>query len=249
MEALAIWLMLTVAAVAIIAFFVFRYHARNQVLRKRAKFIQQYAFPSELRNKLQRDHALTLEQSGMVIEGLRQYFLACLSATRIRRKTLLGMPSKAVDSAWHEFILMTREYEKFCKEAFGEMLHHTPGGSESSQYRERAQAAQTLLQMKRPGPHGAAWAMLGTMPLLFALDRELGVKDGHIYDEGAFKSLEDYLAASGVQAGSEASSYASSSSSDSGSSWFSSDTSTSSDSGGSSCSGGGSSCGGGGGDS
>ena len=36
------------------------------------------------------------------------------------------MPSQAVDAAWHEFILMTREYQSFCDEAFGYYLHHTP---------------------------------------------------------------------------------------------------------------------------
>ena len=37
------------------------------------------------------------------------------------------MPSKAVDEAWHEMILMTREYTEFCERAFGRYLHHTPG--------------------------------------------------------------------------------------------------------------------------
>jgi hypothetical protein len=32
--------------------------------------------------------------------------------------------------------------------------------------------------------------MLGAMPLIFALDRELGVKDGHIYDETALQDLD-----------------------------------------------------------
>ena len=36
------------------------------------------------------------------------------------------MPSKAVDEAWHEMILMTREYTWFCQQAFGHYLHHSP---------------------------------------------------------------------------------------------------------------------------
>ena len=39
---------------------------------------------------------------------------------------LVGMPSREVDEAWHEFILDTREYSGFCAAAFGEYLHHTP---------------------------------------------------------------------------------------------------------------------------
>ena len=36
------------------------------------------------------------------------------------------MPSNAVDEAWHEMILMTREYTWFCEQAFGRYLHHSP---------------------------------------------------------------------------------------------------------------------------
>src|SRR6185369_8178782 len=101
--------------------------ARMAKLRTRAKFIQQYAFPAELRNRLQRNTGLDLAQSGRVLEGLRQYFLACLSAHRSRIAKEVGMPSKAVDAAWHEFIVLTKEYAAFCEKAFGRYLHHTPG--------------------------------------------------------------------------------------------------------------------------
>jgi hypothetical protein len=37
------------------------------------------------------------------------------------------MPSRAVDEAWHEFILDTRTYTSFCHAAFGRYLHHTHG--------------------------------------------------------------------------------------------------------------------------
>lgn len=35
-------------------------------------------------------------------------------------------PSKKVDKAWHEFLLFTREYEEFCRERYGRMIHHDP---------------------------------------------------------------------------------------------------------------------------
>jgi len=37
-------------------------------------------------------------------------------------------PSKFIDRAWHEFILCTRTYWRFCEETFGHMIHHSPGG-------------------------------------------------------------------------------------------------------------------------
>jgi uncharacterized membrane protein YgcG len=36
------------------------------------------------------------------------------------------MPSRLVDEAWHEFILDSLSYIRFCETAFGEYLHHTP---------------------------------------------------------------------------------------------------------------------------
>ncbi|RZS98908.1 glycine-rich domain-containing protein [Aquimarina brevivitae] len=35
-------------------------------------------------------------------------------------------PSLIVDLAWHELILFTRFYTKFCTEHYGRYIHHTP---------------------------------------------------------------------------------------------------------------------------
>lgn len=37
-------------------------------------------------------------------------------------------PSVLVDNAWHEFLLCSVSYEKFCNEKFGRFIHHHPGG-------------------------------------------------------------------------------------------------------------------------
>lgn len=156
------------------------------VVKGRASFIEQYAFPAELRESLQRDGGFSLAQSDQVLEALKQYFLAWLLAQRSGIGKTLGMPSKAVDDAWHRFTRMAREYEKFCLHAFGDYLPRTPIRAEESDM----PLANTLHQLKKRAPSRAGWAMLGAMPLIFALDRELGLKDGHIYDETAFKALE-----------------------------------------------------------
>lgn len=39
-------------------------------------------------------------------------------------------PSFMVDMAWHEFILCTRTYHRFCNEHFDRYIHHQPGGNE-----------------------------------------------------------------------------------------------------------------------
>lgn len=39
---------------------------------------------------------------------------------------MVSMPSRVVDVAWHEFILLTRVYAEFGEEGLGRFLHHTP---------------------------------------------------------------------------------------------------------------------------
>lgn len=35
-------------------------------------------------------------------------------------------PSRAVDAAWHHFILFTRDYARYCEDHLGRFVHHDP---------------------------------------------------------------------------------------------------------------------------
>jgi hypothetical protein len=41
------------------------------------------------------------------------------------------MCSRRVDEAWHQFVLFTREYIRFCMRCFGSYVQHRPGGAPS----------------------------------------------------------------------------------------------------------------------
>ncbi|MGY6648188.1 glycine-rich domain-containing protein [Wenyingzhuangia sp. IMCC45574] len=45
-------------------------------------------------------------------------------------------PSYIVDLAWHELILFTRYYEKFCTKNFDRFIHHTPSENENPEIYE-----------------------------------------------------------------------------------------------------------------
>lgn len=62
----------------------------------------------------------------LVATGLRQWLRCCAPA--IWDNQVIGMPSRAVDEAWHGFILCTARYATFCMEAYGCFLHHHPEG-------------------------------------------------------------------------------------------------------------------------
>jgi len=225
--------LLALVAVAIVAGAAYRKHRGKRVRAVRAAYIQKYTYPAELRNRLQRNHDLSLEGSGRVLEGLRQYFLACLAAQRSPLAKEVGMPSKAVDAAWHEFIVLTKEYASFCEKAFGRYLHHTPQAMMSEP--TSASLANTLHQLKGQSLTPAGWAMVGSVPLIFAIDRELGFKGGHMYDESAIHTLESQRQSLIASAGSGDPGYAGS--------WGGGGDTGGSDGGGGSCGGGGG-CGG-----
>jgi hypothetical protein len=41
---------------------------------------------------------------------------------------LFGRRRGGIDAAWHAFILHTRDYESYCRERFGRVIHHEPTG-------------------------------------------------------------------------------------------------------------------------
>jgi hypothetical protein len=66
------------------------------------------------------------EPKDLIETGLRQW-LRCAGAA-LRDGEVIGMPSRAVDEAWHGFILCTARYAAFCDAAYGRFLHHHPEG-------------------------------------------------------------------------------------------------------------------------
>ena len=173
------WLLPVAGLVAgVVAAIYFLWRARRN-RQQRDRFIRQYRFPPGLRMRLASRHPHRQEHElGSVLAGLRQYFLACLDAPRHGIAKSVAMPSKAVDEAWHEFILMTRDYHAFCRKAFGKYLHHTP----KQQLEEPLfhSVANTLHLVRRR--QGQAAVASGAVPLVFSIDRQLGMGDGYLYD-------------------------------------------------------------------
>ncbi len=149
-------------------------------LRIRREFIQSYSFPSALTDKVSRKHThLSREQVAQVFDGLRQYFLVCLNGRAVDGR-IMGMPSKVVDEAWHEFILMTNDYMRFCEQAFGKYLHHSPHPQATNARSVSNQLIRTWQHTKMPVGFGNQY-MLAGVPLLFAIDSEFKIPDGNYY--------------------------------------------------------------------
>jgi hypothetical protein len=212
------------AAVLTLIYFAIRANKARQL-----KYIERYHFHKGIRQKLLQKHPqLTEQQLDMVFQGLRDYFRICHQA----KNRMVSMPSQVIDDAWHEFILSTRIYEKFCAKAMGRFLHHTPA---------EAMATPAIAKngIKRSWRLACALERINPkkpvrLPLIFAMDGLLNISNGFIYQLDCKKN----------PAGGYCASHIGCSSGCGGSSDSSSDTTDSGDSDDSSgCSGGG--CGGG----
>jgi hypothetical protein len=153
--------------------------------RRRRAFLESYAFPSALRDKL-REEFESDDDVDAALGGLRDWCLACLEAPG----DMLGMPSRVVDLAWHEMILMTRSYHAFCARAFGHYLHHSPAAVMDEPLDHSL--ARTLAVLE-----GRSVAAAG-VPLLFAIDGRLRPEDGFVWSEddiGRLRSLHPHRCA------------------------------------------------------
>jgi len=156
-----------------VALFVFW---RRNVRLARERFIRDYIFPKGLLERLtKRRPELALKDRALVARGLRQFFLAYhLSGGRF-----VSMPSQVVDDLWHEFILYTKGYDAFCRQAFGRFLHHTPAvvlGAEQQNNAGLRRCWYWCCREENINPQQPS-----RLPLLFALDTKLGIGDGFIY--------------------------------------------------------------------
>jgi hypothetical protein len=178
---------------------------KKSLREARRRFIESYELPAVLRTKVHRQFAtLDVAQIGVILEGLRQWFLLIGEHPGKR----FGMPSKAVDAAWHEFILMTRDYEAFCKQAFGEYLHHSPNSGGESAARERDALAQTYalapvaaISMTGLLAAGAVGAVGAAGIGLFDVDRTLGIEGGNVYTDSELAEFTHRHAAASSAAG------------------------------------------------
>jgi hypothetical protein len=159
---------------------------------KREAFIRSYVFPSSALAVLVKSHPHITENDQLrVAEALREFFLVRL---RVGDR-LIGMPSRVVDDLWHEFILDTREYERFCKLAFGGFFHHVPAAANPPG--KRIDAALRVTWRYACLAEGIHSPNPMRLPLLFAIDSELQIENGHSFINWLFSVRREKNAGDG----------------------------------------------------
>jgi hypothetical protein len=102
---------------------------------------------------------------------------------------MIGMPSHAVDEAWHGLILCTARYSAFCDAAYGQFLHHHPEGAAPTG------AAHDCMddQLRRTVIAWSIVAREGERCVLWDLDRRLGVDEPWGLDLARVSQIESAL--------------------------------------------------------
>ncbi|MDB5931284.1 MAG: hypothetical protein JWR60_2991 [Polaromonas sp.] len=144
--------------------------------RERERMVRTLPLPHFLKRKLRDAYPhLSGKDAELVERGLRQFFLACQRS----RRQFVAMPSKVVDSMWHEFILHTGAYREWCELVIGRFIDHVPAevlgrNSKANDGLRRAwywACRDEAIQPRKPS----------RLPLLFALDAKLGIENGFAY--------------------------------------------------------------------
>ena len=125
----------------------------------------------------------------LIETGLRQWLRCCAPA--LWDNQVIGMPSRAVDEAWHGLILCTARYSAFCTKAYGKFLHHHPEGG--------APGGLTVdpigEQLRRTV---VAWTLVATPGercVLWDLDTRVGVDEPWGLDPARVTAIEEAVAA------------------------------------------------------
>lgn len=161
-------------------------HRQRQLLRKRERYINGYRFPAPVLQQLVVRHpSMGEQQAALIAEGLRRF---CRIHLQVPKRNLV-MPSRAVDTLWHAFILDTHAYHVFCRHAFGRYFHHIPEGAVPLSATDNMRAARWRTWVHACRQDDIQPRNATRLPLLFAIDARVGWPDPLLHDPSTFAPL------------------------------------------------------------
>lgn len=131
----------------------------------------------------------------LIETGLRQWLRCCAPA--LWDNKVIGMPSRAVDEAWHGLILCTARYRAFCDKAYGQFLHHHPEGGAPP-----GVSADPIGEQL--GRTVVAWTLVakpGEECLLWDLDARVGVDEPWGVDPAGVTAIQEAFAITSARGG------------------------------------------------
>ena len=174
---------LIVLLIALALAFAYAFWQSNKRLElERERVIRSYVFPLGVMEDFRNSHPFVdTKGAQLVARALRQFFLIHGRA----KGQLISMPSKAADALWHAFILDTKAYSLFCRQAFGSYLHHIP--EQVNARSEELESASWVTWRLACLEENISPARASRLPLLYAIDTKVGYPGAVAYDPKSFK--------------------------------------------------------------
>ena len=177
---LAALVVLCVALIIAVAYAIWQ--SNRRLVLERERVIRSFVFPPGVIEQFRSAHPFVdVKGLQLVARALRQFFLVHSRAG----SQLVSMPSKAVDALWHVFILDTKAYSLFCRQAFGAYLHHIPEQVNSTS--EELESASWVTWRLACLEENINPSKASRLPLLYAIDSKLGFPGAVVYDPKSFK--------------------------------------------------------------
>jgi hypothetical protein len=143
--------------------------SRDRRTAQRLAVIDGCRFSAGARYRFSLEHGdLDTAAVALVQDACRQW----LRLAARRPTTRLSMPSLVVDDLWREMARDTRDYSEFCGAAFGRLFARPPECDA-----DRPARLATTLRLAQEDENCPP----GALPLLFRIDRDLGVPGGARY--------------------------------------------------------------------
>ena len=176
---------------AISFFFLYKYNKRKTI-----SFVVGYRFSSNVLKVFKREYPQYDEkQTKAAFSGLKEYLLL----HSFYPNNIYGMPSKLADDAWHAFMLCSKEYDDFCKKAYGRYLHHSPDTNcngqilnSSSIFKDEIILTYKVSKRLYSEYDDLLRLQHKAIPLIFLLDRKYlnNSSTGYIYNDDALIALD-----------------------------------------------------------
>ncbi|WP_069383896.1 hypothetical protein [Halomonas caseinilytica] len=77
-------------------------------------------------NKFRDEWDVEIEEAQEIFSEMKKFIFISAIAQKECIEFEIDEPILIIDKMWHQFILFTMDYERFCNKFFGKMLHHVP---------------------------------------------------------------------------------------------------------------------------
>ena len=151
---------------------------KRSTLAQREGYVRGYRFPAAVAQDVGRAHGELSDDDLRRAEiALREWLVA--SVYRERRE--IGVPSRAVDWLWQEFVSLAADHREFCQHAFGS--HRDSPSDSSSHIPTDVAMANAVAAWDR-----SKWSRERDA-VMFELDRELELPDAICVDPDSSRAL------------------------------------------------------------